>query len=295
MYLQHFQLQESPFGLTPDIGFTWAAPSHQEALSTLLMALRHGEGFVKVTGEVGAGKTLLCRTLLGRLAQAAEDGSSTVTAYIPNPQLTPREALRCLAKELGLRCDRRLQVHDLHAVVASGLLKFAQAQQRVVLCIDEAQALPLETLETLRLLSNLESGKRKLIQIVLFGQPELDLLLRAPQCRALASRIAFSAHLAPLNRADFRHYLCHRLAVAGWRGPEVFTPAARLLLWWASGGVPRRINILAHKGLILASMQGLCEVQWHHAWSAWRDSAWHGPVWSRSRRLSALDLLGAAS
>ncbi len=287
MYLQHFQLQETPFGLTPDVDFTWAAPSHEQALATLLVALRNGEGFVKVTGEVGAGKTLLCRTLLDRLAGEA------ITAYIPNPQLTPREALRHLAKELRLRCDRRLQVHDQHTVLEAGLLRLASEGQRVVLCIDEAQALPPETLETLRLLSNLEGGKRKLLQIVLFGQPELDVLLRSPQCRALASRIAFAAQLSPLDRGDLRHYLRHRLHVAGWRGAEVFTPAARWLLGWASGGVPRRINILAHKGLILAASDGELRVRWRHAWSAWRDTAWHGPAWRRYGRTAQVDLMGS--
>ena len=289
MYLKHFALDESPFGLTPDVGFTWAAPSHEQALATLRVALRNGEGFVKVTGEVGAGKTLLCRTLLDRLAGEA------ITAYFPNPQLTPKEALRALAKELRLRCDKRLQVHDQHAVIETGLLQMAKAGERVVLCIDEAQALPLETLETLRLLSNLESGKRKLLQIVLFGQPELDVLLRTPQCRALASRIAFSAHLSPLDRKDFRHYLRHRMNVAGWRGPEVFTPAARWLLWWASGGVPRRANILAHKGLILAAGDGALQVGVRQAWAAWRDTAWHGPTWRRYGRTPSVDLLGMSA
>ncbi len=289
MYLNHFQLNESPFGLTPDLGFTWAAPSHQVALSTLLVALRNGEGFVKITGEVGAGKTLLCRTLLERLAGEA------ATAYLPNPQLTPREALRSLARDLGLRCDRRLQIHDQHAVLEAGLLKLAEAHKRVVLCIDEAQALPLDTLETLRLLSNLESGKRKLIQIVLFGQPELDCLLQLPQCRSLASRIAFSARLSPLDREGFRHYLCHRMAVAGWRGPEAFSAGARLLMWWASGGVPRRANVLAHKSLILAAMQGSHQVRARHALGAWRDGAWAGRAWRRHERRAAIDLLGAPS
>jgi MSHA biogenesis protein MshM len=271
MYLDHFGLKEWPFGITPDVDFTYQAPSHEEALTTLRMALATGEGFVKVTGEVGTGKTLLCRTLLERLAGQA------VTAYLPHPHLPPRAMLRALASELRLKVPRQGQgqdmEHTLYAAVQDGLLKLARAGQPVVLCIDEAQALPPDTLEALRLLSNLETGKRKLLQIVLFGQPELDNLLAGPAFRSLVSRLAFTAHLSPLGREDFMHYLRHRLVVAGWRGHEVFGPAARTLLWWASGGVPRKANILAHKCLMLAYGEGRHDVTWNHAWSARRDTA----------------------
>ena len=271
MYLDHFGLKEWPFGITPDIDFTYRAPAHEDALTTLLMALSSGEGFVKVTGEVGTGKTLLCRTLLDRLADDA------VTAYIPNPQLSPTAMLQAVLGELNLRWPRQrqrpLQDSELYAAVESGLVKLAQEGRRVVLCIDEAQALPLNTLEALRLLSNIETGKRKLLQVVLFGQPELDGVLTNTACRSLVSRMAFTAHLSPLGRADFRRYLRHRLAVAGWRGREVFAPAARALLWWASGGVPRTANILAHKCLMLAYGEGHHDVRLRHAWQAHRDTA----------------------
>lgn len=266
MYLEHFGLKEWPFGITPDIDFTYQAPSHDEALTTLRLALATGEGFVKVTGEVGTGKTLLCRTLLGCLAGQA------VTAYLPHPRLPPGAMLRALASELRIRLPRQDQEHRLYAALQSGLLKLAQRGQPVVLCIDEAQALPPETLEALRLLSNLETGKRKLLQIVLFGQPELDGLLAGPALRSLVSRLSFTAHLSPLGREDLTCYLRHRLNVAGWRGHEVFGPAARRLLWWASGGVPRKANILAHKCLMLAYGEGRHGVGWQHAWTAWRDT-----------------------
>jgi MSHA biogenesis protein MshM len=267
MYLEHFGLSEWPFGLTPDIDFTYRAPAHEDALNTMLMALATGEGFLKVTGEVGTGKTLLCRTLLDRLA-----GEEVVTAYIPHPRLTPCEMLRALAGELKLRPPQGKAEPDLYASLQRRLLKLAEQGRRVVVCIDEAQALPLDTLEALRLLSNIETGKRKLLQIVLFGQTELDSLLASSECRSLVSRMAFTAHLLPLGRQDFRHYLRHRLTVAGWRGHEVFTPAARWLLWWASRGVPRTANILAHKCLMLAYSEGRFEATLGHALAARRDT-----------------------
>jgi MSHA biogenesis protein MshM len=275
MYLDHFGLKEMPFGITPDTSFTYAAPAHNEALATLLLALKSGEGFVKVTGEVGTGKTLLCRTLLDAL-----QGEAVVTAYVPNPKLSAREMLRVLASELSLRFNKRSASRDIYEVVEAALVSLAQQGQRVVLCIDEAQAMPVETLEALRLLSNIETEKRKLLQIVMFGQSELDAVLLAPECRSLASRIAFSATLAPLPQSDFASYLRHRMAVAGWRGPDVFTPLARWLLWWGTRGVPRRANVVAHKSLMLAFGDGLHRVGWRHALSALRDGRLRAPAFT---------------
>lgn len=266
MYLEHFGLTEMPFGITPDTAFTFVGTAHREALDTLLLALESGEGFVKVTGEVGTGKTLLARTLLDRLRWSA------ATAYVPNPRLNARELLRTLARELELRSVRRASERDLYRILEAALLDHAAADRRVVLVIDEAQALPPETLEALRLLSNLETGKRKLLQVALFGQPELDAVLHHPGCRSMASRIAFTARLQPLARDGFARYLQHRMRVAGWRGPPAFTGTAAWLLHWASGGVPRRANILAHKGLMLAYGEGRYRVGLRHAWASLRDS-----------------------
>lgn len=268
MYLAHFGLREFPFSLTPDIGFAYQAKAWQDGLNTLLLALQGGEGFIKVTGQVGTGKTLLCRTLLDRLGRP---DSGVVTAYIPNPLLHPHQMLRHLATELGVRARPLREEPDLYQAVARKLLALAGQQKRVVLCIDEAQALPLETLESLRLLSNLETGKDKLIQIVLFGQPELEAMLRHPSLRSLASRIAFSARMAPLPLGDLVSYLRHRLTIAGWAGPDLLTPAACRLVWLGSAGVPRRANAIAHKALMLAFGEGHRQVDARLAWRAWRD------------------------
>jgi MSHA biogenesis protein MshM len=293
MVLEHFGLREAPFGLTPDTGFTYRADTHIEALATLSVALRAGEGFIKITGEVGTGKTLLCRTLLAALA--AEPGF--VSAYLPHPRLTPRELLRALARELSLRNDRRLAETDLHGILEAGLLALATQGRTVVLCIDEAQSMPPETMEALRLLSNLETEKRKLLQIVLFGQPELDLHLATPLGRALASRIGFAARLGTLGRRELGEYLNHRMRMAGWRGPEAFSAPARWALWWASGGLPRKANILAHKCLLLAYGGGGHRVRLHHAWVALRDSefAVHPSMdWRVRRRTEASGAASAA-
>ena len=168
MYESHFGLREPPFGITPDTSFAYACNTHQEALNTLLVAARNGEGFMKVTGEVGTGKTLLCRRFLATL------DSHFVSAYVPNPYLEPRTLMFALADELGIPLPREADQHQLLKELNRALLNFARQGKTVVLCLDEAQAMPLETLEALRLLTNLETEKRKLLQVVLFGQPELD-------------------------------------------------------------------------------------------------------------------------
>lgn len=282
MYLDHFGLREYPFAITPDTGFAYRGRPHQAALNTVRVALDSGEGFVKVTGEVGTGKTLLCRQLL-----ASFDDTLVTSAYLLHPRLTPCGLLRAIGDELGLKRQRGLDENGLVRRLQAELLRLAASGRTVVLCIDEAQALGSECIEVLRLLSNLETGKRKLLQTVLFGQPELDDLLGSHALRSLASRIAFSALLQGLPRDDFDHYLAHRLQVAGWRGASVFGVAARWLLWRASQGVPRRANILAHKSLMLAYGRGAHTVTWRDAWNALCDDATSGG-WMPLRRLGGV-------
>ncbi len=266
MYLDHFGLSELPFGITPDTSFTVLTRSHQEALNTLLVALNSGEGFIKITGEVGTGKSLLCRRLLQALPENA------VSAYLPNPYLAPRTLLLALAEELGVAVDSASDDYHLLKCVNEALLAYAGDERPVVVCIDEAQAMPLETLESLRLLSNLETEKRKLLQIVLFGQPELDRKLAEPSVRQLLQRIAFHYRLGCLGREEIGNYLAHRLRVAGYRGDELFAPRAVRSLHRASRGTPRLLNILAHKSLLAVYGEGKHAVLPRHVRQAAADT-----------------------
>ena len=248
-YLKHFGLRELPFGITPDTSYFFACRSIQEALNTLLIAVSNGEGFIKITGEVGTGKTLLCRKFLSTL------GPGWVSAYIPNPNLEPRVVLLALAEELGLPGES-IGAHRLEKELTQRLLDIARQGKRVVLCMDETQAMPLATLESVRLLTNLETEKRKLMQVVLFGQPELDRKLASASVRQLRQRITFQYTLKALARHEVADYVAHRLTIAGYSGPALFTDGALKAIHLASRGVPRLVNILAHKSLLLAYGEG---------------------------------------
>lgn len=249
-YLGFFGLSEAPFGLTPDTDFFFASAPHQEALNTLLYALQHGEGFIRVTGAVGTGKTLLCRTLLASLPPDCH------ALYLPNPALDPAGILLAVADELGLELPVNESLHRVHKAIQTRLIELARCNIRAVLIIDEAQAMSRDSLETVRLLSNLETEKRKLLSIVLLGQPELDAQLDAiPQFK---TRISFHDSLRPLDRAELDAYLAHRLQRAGLDAAcdLPFTRTAIGVLHAASGGVPRVANIIAHKALMLAYGRG---------------------------------------
>ena len=250
MYQDYFGLTESPFSITPDTSYFYAHGHYSEALNTLLIALRSGEGFIKVTGEVGTGKTMLCRKLLNTV----ED--RFVTAYIPNPMLTPYGLQSAVADELGLDMSRHYGHHQLLKMITNRLLELTADGKSVVLCIDESQAMPIETMEALRLLTNLETEKQKLLQVILFGQPELDEHLNKKEVRQLKQRITFSYNLKPIDREGMEHYLTHRLGVAGYKGGNLFEMNAMSSLFKASRGIPRLINILSHKSMMSAYGQG---------------------------------------
>lgn len=266
MYKAHFGLHEVPFSITPDTSYFFSFNSYQAALNTLLIAAKNGEGFIKITGEVGTGKTLLCRKFLSLLDH------EFVTAYIPNPLLEPRGLMLALADELACVPDRHLDQHQLIKAINLKLLDLASQDKRVLLCIDEAQALPIETLEALRLLSNLETEKRKLLQIVLFGQPELDRQLARNEIRQLTQRISFHYQLQALSADEINIYVAHRLNVAGYTGTALFGAAALLALRIASGGIPRMVNVLAHKAMMLSFGEGRHCVTVRHVLLAARDT-----------------------
>ncbi|MGB5672336.1 MAG: AAA family ATPase [Sedimenticolaceae bacterium] len=268
MYLDFFGLAEAPFSLTPDTAFYYSNPSHQEALNTLLVALQMGEGFIKVTGEVGTGKTLLCRKLLRELAE----DDDVLTAYIPNPALTPPALRFSLADELGINYHRNMGQHRVLQMINDRLVEEKAAGRRVVLIVDEAQALPEDCLEAVRLLTNLETEKSKLVQVVLFGQPELDAHLDRPSVRQLRQRITFSHRLTSMDVKAVSGYLVHRLAVAGYRGPRLFDAPLVREMFRACNGVPRLINIVAHKCLLASYGEGRVGISRRHLRRAIADT-----------------------
>jgi MSHA biogenesis protein MshM len=267
MYLAHFGLREFPFTLTPDTSYFLASPHYQAALNTLLIAIHTGEGFIKITGEVGTGKTLLCRQFLDQL-----ESSQFITVYIPNPYLTPHSLMLSVADELGLDVPADTDQHYLLKAINLALLEFAKQGKQIIVCLDEAQAMPIETLEALRLLTNLETEKRKLLQIVLFGQPELDVKLQNDSIRQLNQRITFHYQLQSLTPAELSDYIRHRLQIAGYQGKPMFTPAALKRLHQASSGIPRLINILAHKAMMLSYGLGKHSVHTRQIQAAAKDT-----------------------
>jgi len=247
MYLEYFGMESYPFSLTPNTHFYANLPRHQQCLQLAITSLEQGEGLVKITGEVGTGKTLLCRQLLNSLSQ-----DRFYTAYIPNPYLSPAELRFSLAQELGLGVSGHTSDKVLLDAIFQRLLELAQQRLQVVLVVDEAQAMHPETLEALRLLTNLETEERKLMQVILFGQPELDYRLEQHNMRQLKQRITFSGYLCPLNLAETQQYIHHRLSQAGYNGELLFAPDTFALIQRRTGGIARLINIVCHKALLLA-------------------------------------------
>ncbi len=291
MYEQHFGLSDQPFGLTPNTSYFLNAQCYREAFNLLQIALANGEGFIKVVGEVGTGKTMLCRKLLNTLDESYH------TAYIPNPSLDPEALYRAVINELNVADTQTDQeddldnhmlsfvdqvfagtpekpqgLHEFQKLINKKLISFAALNKKVVLVIDEAQSMSVATLEALRLISNLETETRKLIHIVLFGQPELDRLLDQENLRQLRQRMSFSYQLKPLTLEGARSYIQHRVATAGYDRDSLFNDKAIKLVFRASGGIPRIINILCHKALMSAYGKGDRHIEKRHLKAAINDT-----------------------
>ena len=254
MYEEFFSLKERPFSLTPDPDFLFLSGSHQQALDHLLFGLESGEGFIVVTGDIGVGKTTVCRALLRRLPERF------ATAMVVNTLLTEKELLRTVLDDFGAPVPDGTR-KDLLDALNRFLLAEAEAGRRPVLIIDEAQNLAPPLLEQVRLLSNLETEKRKLLQIVLFGQKELQEKLRLPQLRQFDQRITVRATILPLDLRETSRYIQHRMSVAGAAGSAFLSPAAERLLHRRSRGVPRRINQLCDRALLAACVRNAARVE----------------------------------
>ncbi len=248
MYLEHFGLREFPFSITPDTDFFLSTREAQQALNTLVFAVTSGEGFIKITGEVGTGKTLLCRKLIGVL------GERYRIAYILNPYRQPMSLFMELCAELDVPLDLRGNVNEYQVLDAliDRVIALNLAGHRVLICLDEVQAMPIETLEALRLITNLETEKRKLLQVIIFGQPELNEKLDHPSIRQLKQRITFNYHLRPMSADQVAGYLRHRLLVAGHATGRAFTKEAAAAISRFSKGTPRLVNILSNKSMLSA-------------------------------------------
>ena len=268
MYLDHFGLKEPPFRITPDTDFFFQGANRGATLEALLYAITHDEGIVKVSGEVGSGKTMLCRVLMERLPATVE------TIYLANPSLSRDEILLAIGDELKLELEKGQTTRILRALQEHLIRLFGEGR-RVVVLIDEAHAMPDETLEEIRLLSNLESNRHKLLQIVLFGQPEFDEHLDAAGMRQLRERITHSFRLEPLVRSDIEHYIDFRMRAAGYRGPKIFDRRAIKVISSASQGLTRRVNILSDKALLAAFAAGTHAVTQAEAKRAVRDTEFH--------------------
>lgn len=266
MYYEHFGLTQAPFKITPNTDFFFGGGNRGPILEALIYAITQGEGIVKVSGEVGSGKTMLCSMLQTRLPAQVE------TVYLANPSVSPEEILHAIAFEMQLDIDRdasRLVV--MHAI-QSHLLKRHAEGKRVVLFVEESQGMPIATLEEIRLLSNLETKSDKLLQIVLFGQPELDENLRQNQIRQLKERITHSFRLEPLNTQETREYLMFRMRAAGYRGPDLFPETIVREISRISGGLTRRINLITDKALLAAFADNTHSIKQKHIDAAIRDS-----------------------
>ena len=266
MYLEHFGLDRPPFKITPDTSMFYEGSKRGAALEALIYTIKSGEGIIKVVGEVGSGKTMLCRMLEVRLANIVD------VVYIANPNLSPDNILHVIAHELHLNVNNSESKLDVMQKLQDYLLRKHADNRQVVVFVEEAQSMPEDTLEEIRLLSNLETDQHKLLQMVLFGQPELDEKLARPQIRQLKERITHSFYLDPFPPEDTLDYLNFRLRAVGYRGPSIFNQRTANAVEKYSCGLSRRINIIADKALMATFSDGSHEVKASHVATAAKDS-----------------------
>lgn len=266
MYYAHFGLKEPPFKITPNTEVFYTGGKRGAVLDALIYAIINGEGIVKVVGEVGSGKTMLCRMLQTMLPEQIE------SIYLANPSVAPEDILHAIAFELQLKLPKNADRLKVMQVLQSHLLARHTAGKQVVIFVEEAQGMPLATLEEIRLLSNLETKHDKLLQIVLFGQPELDENLNQTQIRQLRERITHSFNLAPLEHKEIGEYLIFRLRAAGYFGPHLFTKSAINTIASSAQGLVRRVNILADKALLATFAENLYQVTPKQVRAAIKDS-----------------------
>ncbi|RSZ60092.1 AAA family ATPase [Massilia atriviolacea] len=287
MYHKHFGLHQSPFGITPNPAFFYAGNTRGEILDALLYAVEHGEGIVKVTGEVGSGKTMLCRMLEHQLPKRID------VIYLANPTLKNTEVAYAIAGELELDVSGK-RIDEVTRLLQADLIARHSAGRQVVLLVEEAQAMPLATLEEVRLFSNLETARHKLLQIVLFGQPELDEHLDLPGMRQFKERITHHFVVPAMPPDVIPDFLAFRLHAAGYNGPAVFSAAATRRIARVSQGIVRRINILADKALMAAYIDESDKVEARHAQAAIADCAF-ASTQRRPGRTLALSVGGLAT
>ncbi|MDD2700857.1 MAG: AAA family ATPase [Sideroxydans sp.] len=265
MYLEHFGLNEPPFKITPVTDFFFSGANRGEILDALVYAITDGEGIIKISGEVGSGKTMLCRMLLDKLP------TNIKAIYLANPSMSRDELLYAIADRLQLDLEGK-RVNVILQTLQNHLEAMYEHGERVVVLVDEAHAMPLETLEELRLLYNLQVGAHKLLQIVLFGQPELDEKLAQTNMRQLKDRIVHHFTILPLSPKIVHAYLMFRMRAAGYKGPDIFSANAEKQIGKASQGLMRRVNILADKSLLAAFVENTHRIEERHVQAALRDS-----------------------
>lgn len=284
MYYAHFGLKEPPFKITPNTDFFFPGGNRGAVLEALRYAILHGEGIVKVVGEVGSGKTMLCRMLQTQLPDYVDN------VYLANPSMAPEDVLHAIALELRLDLPVSLGRLEVMQRLQQVLLEKHEAKRQVVVFVEEAQGMPLATLEEIRLLTNLETRHDKLLQIVLFGQPELDDNLNRREIRQLKERITHSFYLGPLSQDEIAEYLMFRLRAAGYYGPPLFTKHAVRKLAAMAQGLVRRVNILADKSLLAAFAANTYQVTPSHVAAAIRDSEFASEIQRPTRHWAGVVL-----